>query len=224
MLRIFLLVLASFSIYFDSIAQVYSLQELRSFYNDKQYNRALNYVDYYVAKNNSDAMILKGDCIRAKANEDFKKVNDECGGDLFNTNPAAFVQQIMNSSSSQMQLNQLKLQEARSQLTKADLKAVDLYIRASELGNEQADRRLELMAVLYPQIEVPSHQHSTPSNLPNGRERCSYCNGTGISPSANSVPGYGSSAEHWCDVCQKMVSASHGSHPRCPSCNGKGYR
>lgn len=223
MLRIFILVLVSLSVQIDSIAQIYSLRELRNFYNNKQYNRVLNYVDYYVDKNNSDAMILKGDCIRAKANEDFKKVNDECGGDLFNTNPAAFVQQLMNSSSSQMQLNQLKLQEARSQLTKPDLKAVDLYIRASELGNEQADRRLELMAALYPQIEVPSHQVSAP-RYEIDQEKCSYCNGTGISPSANSVPGYGSSAEHWCDVCQKMVSASHGSHPRCPACNGKGYR
>lgn len=223
MLRMFLFVFVSLSIQVDSLAQTYSLQELRAFYNNKQYSRVLNYVDYYVDRDNSDAMILKGDCIRGKANEDFNKVNSECGGDLFNTNPAAFVQQLMNSSTSQMQLNQLKIQEARREQIKADLKAVDLYIKASELGNEQADRRIELMAVLYPQIENPNHHASAP-RYGIEQEKCSYCNGTGISPVANSVPAYGSTAQHWCDVCQKKVSASHGSHPKCPSCNGKGYR
>jgi len=109
-------------------------------------------------------------------------------------------------------------------LKNADFKAVDLYIRASELGNEQADRRLRLMSAMYPQIEVPDYQSSNVATSSSNRVKCSYCNGTGISPVANSVPANGSTAQHWCDVCQKMVSATHGSHPKCPSCNGKGYR
>jgi len=55
------------------------------------------------------------------------------------------------------------------------------------------------------------------------RETCSFCHGTKISPIATSVAAFGNIDEHWCPVCQKMVSASHGAHLSCPSCQGKGY-
>src|SRR5574344_1433025 len=56
------------------------------------------------------------------------------------------------------------------------------------------------------------------------KKTCTFCNGTGVSPIATSVASYGSTATHWCDVCKKEVSASHGTHLKCPSCGGKGYK
>lgn len=55
------------------------------------------------------------------------------------------------------------------------------------------------------------------------REKCIYCNETGISPVAKSVVSFASGGEHWCKDCKKMVSDSHGYHDKCPSCGGKGY-
>jgi len=54
-------------------------------------------------------------------------------------------------------------------------------------------------------------------------EKCSFCQGTGISPINKSIAGYGSFEKHWCDVCKDWVTASHGYHPSCPNCRGKGY-
>ena len=53
---------------------------------------------------------------------------------------------------------------------------------------------------------------------------CTFCNGTGVSPTAMSVSSFGNTSQHWCDVCKSNVSSSHGYHGSCPSCNGKGYR
>jgi hypothetical protein len=55
------------------------------------------------------------------------------------------------------------------------------------------------------------------------REACSCCNGTGISSIATPVPGYGSSEQHWCDICRCMVGAGHGAHLSCRCCRGIGY-
>jgi hypothetical protein len=65
-------------------------------------------------------------------------------------------------------------------------------------------------------------QGGTTTGNRNREETCSNCNGTGVNPSATSVAGFG--GYHWCDVCKKEVSDSHGYHGQCPSCNGKGYR
>ncbi|MEG1955494.1 MAG: hypothetical protein RR066_05535 [Mucinivorans sp.] len=53
---------------------------------------------------------------------------------------------------------------------------------------------------------------------------CSFCSGTGVSPIAATAPSFGTDNQKWCDVCKKWVSLSHGAHPRCPSCKGKGYK
>lgn len=60
------------------------------------------------------------------------------------------------------------------------------------------------------------------SNSKTEQKECSLCHGTGINPSATSVPSF-SGGYHYCDVCKKEVLDSHGYHGNCPSCNGRGY-
>jgi hypothetical protein len=74
--------------------------------------------------------------------------------------------------------------------------------------------------------EYSSNNTSLGSSGSNGHMEqitCSYCHGTGKNPSWHSGTCFGQESYHWCDVCQKQVSCSHGAHGKCPSCNGKGY-
>lgn len=56
------------------------------------------------------------------------------------------------------------------------------------------------------------------------REICSFCNGTGVSPTTTSTASFAESGEVWCDVCRKWVHSGHGYHDDCPSCGGRGWR
>lgn len=57
------------------------------------------------------------------------------------------------------------------------------------------------------------------SNVPQLKQKkCSFCNGTGVSPSPSSIPAFGNTEQHRCNDCGKMVSATHGPHPKCPYC------
>jgi hypothetical protein len=76
---------------------------------------------------------------------------------------------------------------------------------------------------------IPIHNYGTTMPFSNSsapvlkRKPCSFCNGTGISPIASPVAAYGSTEQHYCPTCRTMVSAEHGVHLTCPSCQGKGY-
>lgn len=54
-------------------------------------------------------------------------------------------------------------------------------------------------------------------------EICSFCQGTGVSPTPTSSVSFADSGDEWCEVCKKWVNSGHGYHDKCPSCNGKGY-
>ncbi|MDR3217428.1 MAG: hypothetical protein LBU22_00355, partial [Dysgonamonadaceae bacterium] len=75
-------------------------------------------------------------------------------------------------------------------------------------------------------VKSPTNYNVIPNATSSGsrttQETCSHCNGTGVNPVATSSTSFGGS--HYCNVCKKEVSDSHGYHGSCPSCNGKGYR
>ena len=73
----------------------------------------------------------------------------------------------------------------------------------------------------HPNTQYDSNSKDTNQKLK--QVPCTSCGGTGISRTATSVPGFGSTELHWCDVCKREVSASHGAHLQCPICSGKGY-
>ncbi|MDD2962179.1 MAG: hypothetical protein PHR45_08910 [Muribaculaceae bacterium] len=107
------------------------------------------------------------------------------------------------------------------------IKGGNFLTRAAGLGSTKALSLLSFYGLLNgssPNSNAPSYSGGYNSNNSRlHRERCSFCNGTGVSPIANDVVAYGSTSRHWCDDCHKMVSATHGAHLRCPSCQGKGY-
>ncbi|MDR3245621.1 MAG: hypothetical protein LBT50_04240 [Prevotellaceae bacterium] len=88
---------------------------------------------------------------------------------------------------------------------------------------QAADNKQTIYNILNPNTVPNTVPNYSAPGTTSYQVKCSYCNGTGISPVATSVATYGNTDMHWCDVCKKSVSAGHGYHGSCSSCSGKGY-
>lgn len=226
----FLILFISILLCIDNVsAQYYTIEELSEMYKKGQCDRAIPYLQEYVEANNAEAMVLLGDCIRQKASDNLKKVNKETGADLALDNPYAFANKMLNSSAAERSRDQALQSQAMTAVNNADLQALHLYLAASRLGNVNADNRLRMLSMIYPGTTSSTGGYSgTNNNAQNSSSsqsgKCGFCNGTGVNPTATSVPAYGSTSQHWCEVCKTNVSASHGAHLSCPSCGGKGYK
>lgn len=71
--------------------------------------------------------------------------------------------------------------------------------------------------------ETNSSQNSNSCEAQFYKETCTFCKGTGVSPSCNWAPNYvGNNATlYYCEYCKERKELHH--HDRCPSCQGKGY-
>lgn len=104
------------------------------------------------------------------------------------------------------------------------MRGISLSLALSNTVNSVSSVFLNSKNIQYSNLDNVNDNQENGSTIGLQKEICSFCKGTGVSPTSKSVASFGSTSDVWCDVCHKWVSAGHGYHDKCPSCNGKGYR
>lgn len=198
-------------------------------WKSKTYKQVVKYANEYEGYSDARTLTYVADClyndaidIEATANSNYQATINSLnnivmlGGFADYTLPNSIFQQEITNATSQKLL------------------AIHYYTQASMGGSDLALKRLQFLGRTssssvsnYGSAPINSISNSNGTNRPSQqvlyKRKCTHCNGTGVSPTTKSVATYGNTDQHWCDVCHSMVSASHGYHPKCPVCNGRGY-
>ena len=220
----------------QSNAQV-TTEELRNLYKKGEYEKAISYIEQFENSKDGIALIILGDCCWQKSFINEKQAINSRNQMMINQS-MAMSQGLYLDNSFGLALQQ-KIEQRTVQLK---LQAVDLYSKASQLGNDVGTQRIALLNSTFgnntTSINIPSNvgysSNSTPTSSFSGsaQRQCGYCNGTGKCPYCNSAgqskacvqnqfgahctDSYCIAKNHKCKHCD-------GTHI-CSSCKGNGYK
>lgn len=123
-------------------AQV-STKTLLGFYNNKAYDKVISYASEIEKSNNDTILTVLGDCYWEKAANDEEAAKRLYYQTLYQQQMAA-LQGLQSDVSTPYMIYQLRIQN----VLQLRLKAVEVYSKASSLGNKKATQRLAWMSAM----------------------------------------------------------------------------
>ena len=197
--------------------------ELQNLYDNGDYKKAISFIDQFLNKKDDIALIILGDCCLKESSNREEQVNKMYYQSQM-TQSMAIAQGLYFDNSMAIMF----YQQAQQEILQLRLKAVNLYSKASSLGNKTGNQRMALINSLYGNNSGASNSSSYGGSSNSQyqtktKQKCGYCSGTGRIESTVATYGYGGTK--WCDFCKRDVLTSHCCQCKiCPSCGGKGYR
>lgn len=195
--------------------------ELKTLYSNGEYKKALSYTEYFINKKNTTALIILGDCCWKESNKNEQEANQIYYQSQM-TQSMAISQGLYFDNSFGIML----YQQAQQQILQLRLQAIDMYSKASQLGNNAGNQRIAaLNSILGNNTGAANTSSYGNSSNPQyqTKQTCGYCNGTGRVD--GTVATYGYAGTKWCDFCKRDVPTSHCCQCKtCPSCGGTGSR
>ena len=197
-----------------------SSTDLKRLFEAEKYENAISHLEVIEYSDNSESLIIIGDCLMAVASVDANNALNNYNTLMSNSVKFAAMGVYDNTS-----LYTAMYYESLRRVTEKRIKALSLYEKAYKLGNEKACVRINQMqnnkVNINNQPSIYNNITTTPVINQHKTRTCSVCNGSGHVHGTVAV--YSSMTEKWCDGCQRMVPASHCHNCKtCPACNGRG--
>jgi hypothetical protein len=206
----YLVVALCFSMNQMAIAQSNSAittDELKALYDNGEYKKAQSYAEDFINKKNATALIILGDCFWEDS-----KANEEQINKIYQQSSISHIMAMSQGIYYDNSFSDMIYQQAQQEIIRQRLKAIDLYSKAAQLGNNTGNRRMVSINT--------SLGNNTNSNTAGYNNSGSGSGGN----TNNNVVCYTCHGMRACKVCKGSgVTSMYGqSSSQCTACNGTG--